>query len=143
MKISALTFAAVLAAATPLVSRADISWIVKPAASTSGRMQLFISRADKPRSRTILVDAPENAKQFKNLRFRDGGSGLTFAGINTNGVAVAFSGAGPTPDKPPKLKEGQHPYNATYAVIQMLRNGKNAKQAVDILRKAAKQGFTT
>ena len=141
MKKTTLSIAAMLCAALPLASRADISWIVKPAASASGRMQLFISRADKPRPRTILVETPKSAKQFKSLRFRDSGSGLTFAGINTNGVAVSFSGAGPTTDKPLKLKDGQRPYNATYAIDQILRHSKNAKQAVDILRKAARQGL--
>ena len=141
MKFPIMTIMAALCAAAPLASRADISWIIKPAASGSGRMQLFTSRADKPRPRTILIDAPKNEKQFKSMRFRDSSNGFTGAGINTNGVAVAFSGAGPTTDKALKLKKGQRPYNATYAIDQILRHGKTAKQSVDMLRKAAREGL--
>ena len=143
MKISALTFATVLAAATPLVSRADISWIVKPAASASGRMQLFISRADKPLPRTILVETPKSAKQFKNMRFGDRAHGFSFTGINSRGVAVVFVGAGPTTEKPNAPKEGEHLYTGSYAVGQILRNCKSAKQAVDLLRDAARRGLVS
>ena len=143
MKKTTLSIAAMLCAALPLASRADISWIVKPAASTSGRMQLFTSRADKPRPRTILVETPKNAKQFASMRFGDREKGFAFAGINSRGVAVAFTEAGPTTDKAAKPKAGQHAYTGSYAVGQILRNSKSAKQAVDMLRKAARQGLFT
>ena len=141
MKIATLTFAAALCAALPLVSHADTSWIVKPAASTSGRMQLFVSRADQPRPRTILVDAPKSAKQFRSMRFGDKGKGFTFAGINSRGVAAVFVGAGPTAEKPNAPKNGEHLYTGNYAVGQILRNCKSAKQAVDLLRGAARKGL--
>ena len=143
MKISALTFAAALCAAAPLVSRADISWIVKPAASTSGRMQLFVSRADKPLPRTILVETPKSAKQLKNMRFGDKNTGFSFTGINSRGVAVVFVGAGPTTEKPNAPKKGEHLYTGSYAVGQILRNCKSAKQAVDLLRGAARKGLVS
>ena len=140
MKISALALAA-LCAAAPLASRADISWIVKPAASTSGRMQLFASRADKPRPRTIRIDAPKNAKQFRSMRFGDKDKGFVFSGINSRGVAVAFTGAGPTTEKPNAPKKGERLYTGSYAVDQVLRNCKSAKSAVDLLRGAARKGL--
>ena len=141
MKIYALTFAAALCAAIPPASRADTNWIVKPAASTSGRMQLFTSRADKPLPRTILVDTPKSGKQFRSLRFGDKDKGFSFTGINSRGVAVAFVGAGPTTEKPNTPKKGEHLYTGSYAVGQILRNCKNAKQAVDLLRGAARKGL--
>ena len=141
MKKITLSIAAVLCAATPFASRADTSWIVKPAASTSGRMQLFTSRTDKPLPRTIKVDAPKSAKQFKSMRFGDKDRGFAFAGINTNGVAVAFIGAGPTAEKPNSPKQGEHLCTGSYAVGQMLRNCKNAKQAVEVLNKAGQKGY--
>ena len=141
MKKIAISLSALLCAATPLASRADTSWIVKPAASTSGRMQLFTSRADKPLPRTIIIDTPKSAKQFKSMRFGDNKKGFAFAGINSRGVAVAFTGAGPTTEKPNRPKQGEHLYTGYYAVGQILRNCKNAKQAVDMLNKAGQKGF--
>ena len=141
MKFPVLTIAAALCAAAPLAARADISWIIKPAASTSGRMQLFVSRADKPLPRTIAVDAPENAKQFKSMRFGDAQKKFRFAGINTNGLAVVFTGAGPTPEKPNKPKNGERLYTGSYAVDRILKNCKTAKGAVDLLRGVARKGL--
>ena len=143
MKRSVGFLAAMLCAATPLASRADTSWIVKPAASTSGRMQLFTSRADKPLPRTVAVNAPKSAKQFKSMRFGNKTKGFAFSGINTRGVAVAFVGAGPTAEKPNTPKKGERLYTGAYAVDQILRNCKNAKQAVDILRGAARKGLVS
>ena len=137
MKRRILFMAAALCAASPLASRADTSWIIKPAASTSGRMQLFTSRADEPKPRTIIVDTPKDPKQFKNLRFGDNRKWFSFAGINIHGVAVAFTGAGPSTDpKTGKLKPGVRPVTGSYAVGHVLRNCKTAKQAVDLLRKS-------
>ena len=141
MKKTALSLAALLCAALPFASHADTSWIVKPAASTSGRMQLFASRADKPRPRTVRVDTPKNAKQFKSMRFGDKDKGFAFSGINSRGVAVAFAGAGPTTEKPNTPKKGEHLYTGSYAVDQILRNCKTAKPAVDLLRGAARKGL--
>ena len=141
MKTRIFTLAALLCAATPFASRADTSWIVKPAASTSDRMQLFSSRADKPLPRTIKVDAPKSAKQFKSMRFGDKDKGFAFAGINSRGVAVAFTDAGPTTEKPNTPKNGEHIYTGSYAVDQILRHCKNAKQAVDMLNKAGQKGY--
>lgn len=141
MKLSSLSLAAALCAATPLALRADTSWIVKPAASTSGRMQLFASRADQPRPRTIKIDAPKNAKQLASMRFGDKDKGFAFAGINSRGVAVAFTGAGPTAEKPNTPKKGEHLYTGSYAVDQILRNCKSAKQAVDMLNQAGQKGY--
>lgn len=141
MKTRIFTLAALLCAATPFASRADTSWIVKPAASTSDRMQLFTSRADKPLPRTVAVDAPKSAKQFKSMRFGDNQKGFAFAGINSRGVAVAFADAGPTTEKPNTPKNGEHLYTGSYAVDQILRNCKSAKQAVDMLNKAGQKGY--
>lgn len=141
MKLTSFALTAALCAATPLALRADTSWIIKPAASASGRMQLFTSRADKPLPRTIRVDVPKSAKQFKSLRFGDKDKGFAFAGINSRGVAVAFTGAGPTTEKPNTPKKGEHLYTGSYAVGQILRNCKSAKQAVDMLNKAGQKGY--
>lgn len=136
MKLSTLHIAVALCAA-PLASQADISWVIKPAASTSGRMQLFASRADKPLPRTIIVDTPKNAKQYRNIRFGNRDKNIAFAGINVHGLAVAFTGAGPSLDPiSNKPKKGQPAFTGNYAAEQILRNCKTAKQAVGLLRKA-------
>lgn len=136
MKFSTLSIAAALCAA-PLASQADISWVIKPAASASGRMQLFASRADKPLPRTIIVDTPKNAKQYRNIRFGNRDKNFAFAGINVHGLAVAFTGAGPSLDPiSNKPKKGQPAFTGNYAAEQILRNCKTAKQAVNLLRKA-------
>ena len=129
--------AAALCAAAPLASQADTSWIIKPAASTSGRMQLFTSRADKPQPRAIIVDTPKNPKQFRNLRFGDNKTRSAFSGINIHGVAVVVADAGPSADpQTNKLKPGERPVTGSYAVGHVLRNCKTAKQAVELLRKS-------
>lgn len=141
MKFPIVSLTAVLCAAAPLASRADIAWIIKPAASTTERMQLFVSRADTPQPRTIAVDAPVSAKQFKSMRFGDAQKKFCFAGINSCGLAVAFTSAGPTPDTPNKPKKGEQLYTGSYAVDQILRDCKTAKQAVDKLRGVASKGL--
>ena len=136
MKFSTLSIAAALCAAT-LAAQADISWVIKPAASASGRMQLFTSRADKPLPRTIIVDTPKNAKQYKNIRFGNREKNFSFTGINVHGLAVAFTGAGPSLDPVSnKPKKGAPFFTGSYAAEQILRNCKTAKQAVELLRKA-------
>ena len=141
MNRNQLMLTAALGIALSCASYADTSWLIRSTASTSGRMQLFATRCGKPRPLLVGVDKPKSAKQFKSLRFGDRKNKFVFSGINERGVAVAFTSAGPTPDKPVKPGKGQRLWTGTYAVDQVLRNAKSAADGAAILRKAASKGL--
>ena len=130
------------AAAAPGVLKADPSWIIKPPASDSGRMQVFTSHsADTQRPFTVRYVAPADKKSFRRMIFGDPQNDCACAGINEHGLTVLFFKADATRDTPSKPTGKQRLYTGSYLVDLLLGRCKTASQASNNLRKLARSGY--
>lgn len=139
-KISALVAATAIVAGTVQLN-ADTTWIIQPVATSSKSMQLFTSRSSgKPQPLRLQYVPAAGKNTFRQLRCGNNNK-LVYAGINERGLAVAFSGADPTRDRPKKPRGKQILYNGSFIVAHLLTTCGSVKQAEDRLRKLATSGY--
>jgi len=133
---------AMAAASASLQLHADTTWLAQPAATESKCMQLYTSRSISKAARPLqgYYNDPTDKKCFRNLCFGSEGK-FVYAGINDQGLAVAFSGADRTKDKPSKPKGKQRLFGGSFIVGHLLHRCNSVKQAEAKLRQLSRTGL--
>ena len=121
-------------AASALTVCADTDWMVLPLRSSTGRTLMHNCRnSGKPVPVLLRWEKPGKGGKYRFLSVGNK-SGLRFAGVNERGLAVRFTGAGPTVDpRPPKSPDN---FDGPRATIRLLSKCATAKEGVDMLRGA-------